>query len=98
MKYNRVKMQTTLKAIAKIQEIKEKRAEQFYKNRMVVKKPNELREAMRDLKQNINLIEAPTSLRSKTPIPIRIGAQPQKNVNTAGGKAKKNGDDDAMEY
>lgn len=79
-------MQTTLKAIQKIQEIKEQRENAFYQNRMKVKRKNELQEAMRDLKQNINLIEAPTSLHSKKPIEIKVGAQTQKRVHMAGAK------------
>jgi len=66
-KYNRMRMHTTLKAMKRVSEIRERREKQFYENRMkeAGKKQQELKDAMRDLNENINLIEAPKSLTEK---------------------------------
>jgi len=49
---------------------------------MKVKKKKELEEALRDLEQNISLIEGPTSLRQQN-VQIKIPSAPQTNKQTA---------------
>lgn len=90
MKYNRIKMEETIKAIKRIQEIKERRERLFMKNRMKIKKKVELEEAYRDLKQ-INLIQAPDELR-KRPVEIKTTKATEKALNT------NQSDDMMMEY
>jgi len=66
--------------------------------RMEVKKKNELQAAMRDLEQNINLIEAPTTLRQKGPVQIKLTEGPQKSTSKSKSKAKPAaGDNDDMQ-
>eukprot|EP01122_Echinamoeba_exundans_P017735 TRINITY_DN965_c0_g5_i1.p1 TRINITY_DN965_c0_g5~~TRINITY_DN965_c0_g5_i1.p1 ORF type:complete len:177 (+),score=48.74 TRINITY_DN965_c0_g5_i1:98-628(+) len=97
LKYNRLKMQMALKAIQKVQELKQKREETFYKNRMKSKHTHELNVAMRDLEQGSHLIEAPTSLRAKTPVTISVPATSTvhtKSKSTSSKKGKSNDDMD----
>ena len=71
LKYNRARMELALRAIKRIHEIKARREKLFYENRMKMKRATELADARKDLAQNISLIEAPESLRSKQPVEIK---------------------------
>jgi hypothetical protein len=64
-------MELALRAIKRIHEIKARREKLFYENRMKMKRATELADARKDLVQNISLIEAPESLRSKQPVEIK---------------------------
>ncbi|KAJ3322933.1 ATPase-activating ribosome biosynthesis protein [Boothiomyces sp. JEL0866] len=57
VRYDRDLMQTTLKAIKRVQEIKQKREKVHYKNRMAGKKERELQENIKALQKNIELVE-----------------------------------------
>ena len=64
-------MELALRAIKRVQEIRGRREKLFYANRMKSKHVMELAEARKDLQQNISLIQAPESLRSKQPVEIK---------------------------
>lgn len=64
-------MDLALRAIKRVQEIRARREQIFYENRMKHKKALELAEARKDLQQNISLIEAPEAIRAKQPAAIK---------------------------
>lgn len=70
MKYNRLKMQQTILAMKRIQEIKDRREQLFIKSRLKIKNKTELEAATRDLKQ-INLIQAPSELLVKKSVQMK---------------------------
>jgi len=57
-------MSKTLKIMNRVQEIRTKREKQFFKNRMRIKVALEKKDAIRELEQNIDLIE-PAVVRQK---------------------------------
>jgi large subunit ribosomal protein L24e len=63
VRYDRDLMQTTLKAMKRVQEIKQKREKVFYKQRffelirMQGKKEKELQESIKQLQKNIELVD-----------------------------------------
>jgi len=59
-RYDRELVQTTVSAMKRIAEIKARRELDFYNNRMKDNKKEDIREARRDLNQNIHLIKAPS--------------------------------------
>mmetsp|Transcript_33924 Transcript_33924/g.133115 ORF Transcript_33924/g.133115 Transcript_33924/m.133115 type:complete len:123 (+) Transcript_33924:561-929(+) len=63
-KYDRELMSKTLKIMNRVQEIRTKREKQFFKNRMRIKVALEKKDAIRELEQNIDLIE-PAVVRQK---------------------------------
>jgi len=65
-KYDRELVTTTLKAMKKVTEIKVKRQNQFYENRMKAKKISEAKEAKAELENNINIIQSPVANAMKT--------------------------------
>jgi len=77
IKYNRPKMHRTLVSIQRISEIREKRERQYIQNRLKVNKVREVKEALKDLTENIHLIEAPESLREKKPLRIKEKGEKQ---------------------
>jgi len=79
-KYNRLRMHTTLKAMKRVAEIRQAREKQFYLNRMkeAGKKKQEYLEAVRDLKENINLIAAPAALTEKPVVLMETEEIPKK--------------------
>jgi large subunit ribosomal protein L24e len=64
VKYDRDLMATTLKAMKRVEEIKETREKRYYERRMRVKKVQEKAQVKLDIKQNINLV-APDVVRAK---------------------------------
>lgn len=64
-------MELALRAIKRVQEIRQRREKLFYENRMKHKRAMELAEARKDLQTNISLIEAPEALRAKQPVAIK---------------------------
>merc|ERR1712070_267796 len=70
VKYDRELYMTTLKAIKKVQEVKEKREAQFYKNRMAAVKAKRKEEKLKELKQNIDLIR-PAPVRTKEDVKVQ---------------------------
>lgn len=93
MKYNREKMEATIKAMKRISEIREKRERQFYENRFANgvgtayqsriknKKKQEHFRALKDLEESLHLIEAPLAQKEKQKIKI-MEAQKEKNTST----------------
>eukprot|EP01127_Copromyxa_protea_P002070 TRINITY_DN11956_c0_g1_i1.p1 TRINITY_DN11956_c0_g1~~TRINITY_DN11956_c0_g1_i1.p1 ORF type:complete len:161 (+),score=45.44 TRINITY_DN11956_c0_g1_i1:39-521(+) len=78
MKYNREKMETTIKAMQRIAEIREKRERQFYENRIKDKKKHEHLRALKDLEENLHLIEAPLAQKEKQKITLLEGKNKEK--------------------
>merc|ERR1712070_413418 len=70
VKYDRELYMTTLKAMKKVQEVKEKREALFYKNRMSAVKANRKAEKLRELKQNIDLVK-PAPVRAKEEVKVQ---------------------------
>mmetsp|Transcript_38526 Transcript_38526/g.79022 ORF Transcript_38526/g.79022 Transcript_38526/m.79022 type:complete len:158 (-) Transcript_38526:37-510(-) len=64
IKYDRETMAITLRAMKKVAEIREKRERAFIKKRMLVKKVHEKVANLKELKQNIDLIQ-PAAVRMK---------------------------------
>eukprot|EP00898_Chlorokybus_atmophyticus_P002392 jgi/Chlat1/3153/Chrsp21S03380 len=86
LRYNRELVQTTVKAISKIMETREKRQARFYENRMKGNKARDLQQARKELEQGTSLVRAPESLLAKPAVEaakqklkIRV-AKPQQTV------------------
>jgi len=62
IKYNREKMHKTLLAMQRIAEIREKRERQHHINRLKGDKKRQLQVDLKDLKENLHLVEFPRSL------------------------------------
>ncbi|KAJ1649286.1 ATPase-activating ribosome biosynthesis protein [Dispira simplex] len=60
VRYDRELMATTLKAMKRIQDIRQRREEAFYKNRMAGHKDRERQENIREVQHNIELVGAYT--------------------------------------
>merc|ERR1712054_184424 len=76
VKYDRELYMTTLKAMKKVQEVKEKREALFYKNRMSAVKANRKAEKLRELKQNIDLVK-PAPVRAKEEVKVQQAEKTQ---------------------
>ena len=63
VKYDRELVSTTIKAMKRVEEIKERRQKKFYEMRMAGKKQQEVKEGLAELEKNIDIIRAPESLR-----------------------------------
>ncbi|KAJ3048337.1 ATPase-activating ribosome biosynthesis protein [Rhizophlyctis rosea] len=63
VRYDRDLMQTTLKAMKRVQEIKARRERVFYKKRLIGKKEQERAENVKQIQKNIELVEGPTQKR-----------------------------------
>lgn len=86
MRYNRDKMETTIKAMKRISELREKRERQFFQNRFVnhlakifrthlsfrmqLKDKQEYDQKLKDLADHLSLIEAPKELIEKQKIEL----------------------------
>jgi len=79
MRYHREKMHTTLKAMKRVAEVREKRERQFYENRMKGKKQQEITAALKDLQEHSHLIEAPAALIEKQRVEIKEKQEQRKN-------------------
>eukprot|EP00735_Rhodelphis_limneticus_P003747 TRINITY_DN1525_c0_g1::TRINITY_DN1525_c0_g1_i1::g.28196::m.28196 TRINITY_DN1525_c0_g1::TRINITY_DN1525_c0_g1_i1::g.28196 ORF type:complete len:183 (+),score=40.01,sp/Q3SZ12/RLP24_BOVIN/57.59/7e-60,Ribosomal_L24e/PF01246.15/1.2e-29,Phosphorylase/PF00343.15/0.0037 TRINITY_DN1525_c0_g1_i1:74-550(+) len=64
-KYDREKMLTVVKAIKKVNDIREKREADFYKNRMRSVKKKDALKAVEELKKDIHLIKSPAAVKQK---------------------------------
>ncbi|EPZ32977.1 hypothetical protein ROZALSC1DRAFT_28502 [Rozella allomycis CSF55] len=65
VRYDRNLMETTVKAIKRIQEIKSNRARQFFVNRMKHKKEQERKEMHLEVERGIDLIISPLAAKQK---------------------------------
>jgi len=63
VRYDRTLMTTTLHTMQRVAEIRARRERQFYETRMIVKQAQEQELALRELRDQVSLIEAPLSLR-----------------------------------
>lgn len=89
-------MQTTILAMKRIQEIRDRREQVFFKNRLKIKHQTELEAANRDLKQ-INLIQAPSELLVKSPVQLKVKSMDlEKPLSLTDKKIKPK--QDLMEY
>jgi len=71
-KYSRDTVQETIKAMKRVEQIKEKRSKQFYEKRMINKKKTETREALKEL-ENIHLLKTPLPQADKMQVPkVRV--------------------------
>lgn len=59
VKYNRDLMATTLKAMKRVQEIRQAREKRFYTQRMKIAKKIHNQEVLREIKQNLDLVVSP---------------------------------------
>mmetsp|Transcript_3105 Transcript_3105/g.11194 ORF Transcript_3105/g.11194 Transcript_3105/m.11194 type:complete len:178 (-) Transcript_3105:242-775(-) len=85
-KYNRELVQTTVKAIKRISEIREKRQARFHEKRMEGKAAKEHAAAKEELEKSISLIKAPESLRTAQ---AATATRKQAAKVVAGGYGKK---------
>ena len=82
-RYDRNVTQSTLRAIKKVEEVRVRRAERFYENRMKGKADERRRDNKRELEQQVHLVRAPgpsskDKLRDETrkeKIKVKIAAQ-----------------------
>ena len=72
MRYNRDKMHTTLVAMKRVAEIRQRRERAFFQHRMRNKQQQEHDEALKDLRDHISLIEAPAALLQQNPAPVTV--------------------------
>lgn len=63
VRYNRETTEKTVKAMRKILEVRQKRQERFYEQRMKGRAAKETADARREIEQNITLVQAPEALR-----------------------------------
>jgi large subunit ribosomal protein L24e len=82
LKYNRERMEATIRAMKRIADIKHKREVDFYSYRFRGNRRREKAAALRELQQNISLIEAPASLRKKATVEITAVAPTKKKTIT----------------
>lgn len=61
-RYDRNVVEDTLKAIKRIEEVRERRQAKFWDTRMKGKKSQEKKEAVAELEQNIHLVKAPIAM------------------------------------
>ncbi|XP_031493120.1 probable ribosome biogenesis protein RLP24 [Nymphaea colorata] len=81
-RYDRTVVEQTLKAMKKIDEVRVAREAKFWENRRKGKKVKEMKEAVRELDQNISLVQAPETLlkESTSAEKIKVRVQKPKNV------------------
>ncbi|KAG7399952.1 hypothetical protein PHYBOEH_007472 [Phytophthora boehmeriae] len=79
VKYDRELMGATIHAIERVTQIKEKREAAFYKNRMKDSKAKEKARDLRELEQNISLIE-PAAAALKDQAQLNVSASKQKDA------------------
>ena len=63
-RYDRNVTQSTLRAMKKVEEVRVRRAERFYENRMKGKEDRDRRANKRELEQQIHLVRAPGAISS----------------------------------
>eukprot|EP01115_Flamella_aegyptia_P013735 TRINITY_DN748_c0_g1_i1.p1 TRINITY_DN748_c0_g1~~TRINITY_DN748_c0_g1_i1.p1 ORF type:complete len:176 (-),score=22.11 TRINITY_DN748_c0_g1_i1:23-550(-) len=95
-KYDRELVATTIKAMKRIDEIKQRRQNEFYKQRMKVKKDQEKREALQDLERNIDIIQSPLVRQQENEGELKLESVPQIKV-TPKTKNKKTSQTDSMD-
>ena len=69
VKYDRDLMETAIRAIRKVSDIRRRREEAFYRMRMAGKKSSEKAEALKELKQGISLVASPAA---RNPAQVRM--------------------------
>ncbi|CAN6478798.1 unnamed protein product [Victoria cruziana] len=81
-RYDRNVVEQTLKAMKKIDEVRIARESKFWERRRKGKRAKEMKEAVRELDQNISLVQAPESLlkESTSAEKIKVLVQKPKNV------------------
>ncbi|KAJ1656507.1 ATPase-activating ribosome biosynthesis protein [Dispira simplex] len=92
VRYDRELMATTLKAMKRIQDIRQRREEAFYKNRMAGRKDRERQENIREVQHNIELVGAYTetaqvamdAVRKKVLAQKQLAEAAQKQTETEG--------------
>lgn len=87
VKYDRELMGATIHAIERVQQIKEKRELQFYKNRMKANKTKDKQRDLRELEQNISLIEPAVATLHKDKAQLNAAAAKQKDAAAKEGSA-----------
>lgn len=107
VKYDRDLMGKTIMAMQRVQEIKEKREERFYKNRMVDAKKEQKQQARVEIEKSIELLAPAVAKReevmrnvvdsARARIAARKKAKGQKITTSAGSSAVKSGGDVDME-
>jgi len=81
-KYNREIVEKTIKAMKRVDEIKQRRGQAFYAKRMQAKKKSETAEAVKEL-ENIEVLNLPSSTKQKTLSPhINVPQSSKKKEDT----------------
>ncbi|CAG8583574.1 9606_t:CDS:2 [Funneliformis mosseae] len=78
VRYDRDLMDTTIKAMKRISEIKAKRERVFYKNRMSGNKEREKAENIREIQKNIELVGSSTKIKAQV---AKITEKSQQNAD-----------------
>jgi large subunit ribosomal protein L24e len=76
-KYDREVVTKTIKAIERIDEIRKKRQDRFYERRMVHAKAQQKALDKKQVEQEIHLIKAPASLRTKRKEKLKVAVEEQ---------------------
>jgi large subunit ribosomal protein L24e len=98
IKYNRELMGKTIQAMQRIAQIKARREQRFWEERMKEKKRKEKAEALRDLQQNVELLKpAQLSVERKTQL-VQARVEKAKNaIERAQAKAAKKAAEEAQD-
>lgn len=80
VRYDRELMSTTVKAMKRVLEIRQKRANQFIKNRLTANKAAEKERDIVQIQKNIDLVLAPTAPQRKV-IMEKVEAQTQRKMD-----------------
>eukprot|EP00002_Diphylleia_rotans_P000479 TRINITY_DN10252_c0_g2_i1.p1 TRINITY_DN10252_c0_g2~~TRINITY_DN10252_c0_g2_i1.p1 ORF type:complete len:164 (-),score=42.82 TRINITY_DN10252_c0_g2_i1:264-755(-) len=81
IKYDRDLVQTTIRAMKRIAEIKERRERDFYEKRMKNKRKTDIQNARKEIQQNIEIVRAPIARKLKEKA-LRAAAEHEDNEQT----------------
>lgn len=74
-KYDRELIKKTVKAVEKISEIRKKRQDRYYEKRMARARAGQIAQDKQQLEQQIHLVKAPASIRTKTKEKVKVAAE-----------------------
>lgn len=86
-RYNREVTQKTVAAMKKVLEIRDKRQQRFYQNRMKNVKVKETADARREIEQNISLVQAPEGIRTRASAALKSAAA-EESIKVSKAKSK----------
>ena len=88
VRYDRELMGTTLRAMKRVSEIKERREQDFFKNRMKVRKSMEKLQNKIEIKQNIDLL-APAAAKNRAQVNVVVADIEKKRESSSKGKMEE---------